>query len=194
MSGAATKRKATSESPTPSELKLRAQHAAVIRRNLMNGPVDRSGRPYPARPWHCSKYPVGTTRIAARLADCSGGNANAGSSAQWRWPQIARKSNHSRAALFIDVAHLYSMAIQPRALLRTLAREFRSIFFRTRVDFRLLTEASADVICLLTPALHILFISRAALQVFGREPADIMGRRLHQFVAVNDLPEIVASI
>src|SRR5689334_12226515 len=86
------------------------------------------------------------------------------------------------------------MFVKPRAWPTMFARLLQAKLPRRKIDFRLLTESSADVIWLLSPMRTVEYVSRAALQVFGCPPGEMIGRSLENFVAPKDWPEIVASM
>jgi diguanylate cyclase (GGDEF)-like protein/PAS domain S-box-containing protein len=61
-------------------------------------------------------------------------------------------------------------------------------------DFRLLAESSADMICRVGPDMRFKYVSPAALRVFGRTPAEMLGHGPESFVVPEDLPIVIAAM
>ena len=59
-------------------------------------------------------------------------------------------------------------------------------------DFRMLAESGVDMICRVGPDMRLKYVSPAALRMFGRMPADMLGHGPEAFVLPEDLPIVIA--
>lgn len=83
------------------------------------------------------------------------------------------------------ISHLKASLLRLKCIARSAAKQ-------RRTDFRMLTECSPDVICLMSPDSVLQYVSQSATSILGRNPGAMLGNRLDSFIVIEDIPEVSA--